>query len=417
VLPGHERQLAALRGWLASFLPDCAARHDVVAVASELAANAVRHTASGQGGWFAVGVSWHPQVVRVAVADGGGPGEPTVLDGPTGEHGRGLKVVAGQWVAALEDAAPSADWLDYARWTARTPFTEPGAIPALINALPSVPTWAPTRAAVEAAWDRLFSRAMAGSKRARQAAGPPGYRAVAAAACALAWADPDTRLESQLLAAVTAGPLPLPGWLRHPWQAASRAWLDAVALDADTAAANAALLATVEEFCAGAQVRNVSLLAGQATGQGWQFASPADWAAAEFEALCHEVASSWCQWLGDALASLQGHDDDDWLLLRVKGWPLTDDADRELAYLAAYPELARAPDPHCGQVCGRSHRSWVAVLHVPAFAAMHAVNYQGAHFDATPGPAVPADAKPSPGQLRALLAGSCHLADDAWRHP
>jgi hypothetical protein len=218
-------------------------------------------------------------------------------------------------------------------------------------------------------------------------------------------------------AAVTAGPLPLPGWLRHPWKAASRAWLDAVALDADTAAANAALLASVEEFCAGTPVRNVSLLAGQATGQGWQFASPADWAAAEFEALCHQIATSWCQWLGDALASLQGHDDDDWLLLRVEGSPLTDDADRELAYLAAYPELARAPDPDCGQVCGRSHRSWVAVLHVPAFAAMHAVNHHGAHFDATPGPAVPAGAQPSPGQIRALLAGSCHLTDDAWRHP
>jgi hypothetical protein len=173
----------------------------------------------------------------------------------------------------------------------------------------------------------------------------------------------------------------------------------------------------VEELYAAAQVRDVSLLAGQVAGPGWRFASPADWAAAEFEVLCRQAASSWCQRLSDALANLQGHDDDDWLLLRVEGWPLTDDADRELAYLAAYPELARAPDPDCGQVCGRSHQSWVAVLHVPVYAAMHAINYQGVHFDAIPGCAVPSGAKPSPRQIRALLSGSCHLADDTWRHP
>src|ERR1022692_3156278 len=95
VFPGEERQLGVLRRWLALLLPDCAARDDVTCVATELGTNAVRHTASGRGGWFAVEITWHRAVVRVAVADGGAPGGPQVIGDPDGEHGRGLLVVAG----------------------------------------------------------------------------------------------------------------------------------------------------------------------------------------------------------------------------------------------------------------------------------------------------------------------------------
>ena len=95
VFPGEARQLAVLRRWLELLLPECPARGDVAYVATELGANAVRHTASGDGGWFAVEVTMHRQAVRVAVADGGAPGEPRVLDDPMGEHGRGLLVVQG----------------------------------------------------------------------------------------------------------------------------------------------------------------------------------------------------------------------------------------------------------------------------------------------------------------------------------
>lgn len=93
VFPGHERQLGVMRRWLAALLPDCPARDNVTSVASELGANAVRHTASGQGGWFAVEITWHPSVVLVAVADCGAPDGPRVVDDPDGEHGRGLLVV------------------------------------------------------------------------------------------------------------------------------------------------------------------------------------------------------------------------------------------------------------------------------------------------------------------------------------
>ena len=95
VFPGEERQLGVLRRWLASLLPDCPARDDVACVASELGSNAVRHTASGREGWFAVEITFHRSVVRVAVADCGAPAGPRVIDDPAGEHGRGLLVVKG----------------------------------------------------------------------------------------------------------------------------------------------------------------------------------------------------------------------------------------------------------------------------------------------------------------------------------
>src|SRR5712692_5763965 len=95
VFPGEDRQLSVLRRWLQSLLPDCAARGDVASVATELSTNAIRHTASGRGGWFAVEITWHQLAVRVAVADGGSPGEPRVIDDPAGESGRGLLLVRG----------------------------------------------------------------------------------------------------------------------------------------------------------------------------------------------------------------------------------------------------------------------------------------------------------------------------------
>lgn len=93
VFPGEERQLSILRRWLASSLPECPARDDLILVADELASNAVRHTASGRGGSFTVELAWQEPVMRVAVSDNGGPGEPQVIDDPFAEHGRGLLLV------------------------------------------------------------------------------------------------------------------------------------------------------------------------------------------------------------------------------------------------------------------------------------------------------------------------------------
>jgi hypothetical protein len=93
--PGEDCQLGRLRRWLESFLPQCPARDDVACVATELGTNAVRHTASGRGGWFSVEITWLGAALRVAVADGGAVSGPRVIDDPAAEHGRGLLVVQG----------------------------------------------------------------------------------------------------------------------------------------------------------------------------------------------------------------------------------------------------------------------------------------------------------------------------------
>jgi len=85
-----------VRRWLSCLLPECPARDDVLSVAVELGSNALQHTRSGMpGGWFAVEVTWDQSVVQLAVADGGGPAEPRVIDDRDGERGRGLLLVRG----------------------------------------------------------------------------------------------------------------------------------------------------------------------------------------------------------------------------------------------------------------------------------------------------------------------------------
>lgn len=93
--PGDPQQLRVLREWLRGLLPDCPARDDVIVVAHELGANAVCHTASGQGGQFSVEVTMVGAVARIVVGDCGGPGKPRLIDDPDSENGRGLRVVQG----------------------------------------------------------------------------------------------------------------------------------------------------------------------------------------------------------------------------------------------------------------------------------------------------------------------------------
>jgi anti-sigma regulatory factor (Ser/Thr protein kinase) len=93
--PGESGQVSVLRRWLADLLPECDGRDMVVLVASDLGANAVRHTASGlPGGRFGVTVTWTADMVRIWVDDSGGPSVPAVIEAADGEGGRGLRLVA-----------------------------------------------------------------------------------------------------------------------------------------------------------------------------------------------------------------------------------------------------------------------------------------------------------------------------------
>lgn len=91
--PDENAQIGALRRWLEWLLPPCPGRDDLVSVAVELSTNAVRHTASGRGGQFAVEVIWSVRMTRVAVYDGGAPNGPRVIEDPLREDGRGLLMV------------------------------------------------------------------------------------------------------------------------------------------------------------------------------------------------------------------------------------------------------------------------------------------------------------------------------------
>ncbi|GAA4907740.1 ATP-binding protein [Streptomonospora salina] len=71
-------------------------RDDVVLAASELATNAIHHSASGlPGGVFAVRLQMSDVAVRIEVEDQGGPGTPQTRPGHHwSEGGRGLVLVA-----------------------------------------------------------------------------------------------------------------------------------------------------------------------------------------------------------------------------------------------------------------------------------------------------------------------------------
>jgi anti-sigma regulatory factor (Ser/Thr protein kinase) len=131
VFPGEDRQLGVLRRWLASLLPECPARDDVISVATELATNALRHTTSGRSGLFAVEITRYESTVRVAVADGGSPAEPLLIEDPAAEHGRGLLLVLGLSVrtGVTGDHRGRLVWADIAWDGPNTPARAPSQDP------------------------------------------------------------------------------------------------------------------------------------------------------------------------------------------------------------------------------------------------------------------------------------------------
>jgi len=97
IFPGTPDQVAHVRRYLRSQLAGHPALDDAMLTASELASNAIRHTASGhQGGMFAVHLTLaSPHHIAVMVTDQGGPNQPRISHPGTGQDsGRGLEVVA-----------------------------------------------------------------------------------------------------------------------------------------------------------------------------------------------------------------------------------------------------------------------------------------------------------------------------------
>ncbi|HVB44700.1 MAG TPA: ATP-binding protein [Streptosporangiaceae bacterium] len=96
VFEGTSDQVRAVRQFIRTALPAHPALDDAVLVASELAANAVGHTASGNpGGFFLVHVTVvSPQAIAVLVTDQGSGQDPRPQDvSADDEAGRGLAIV------------------------------------------------------------------------------------------------------------------------------------------------------------------------------------------------------------------------------------------------------------------------------------------------------------------------------------
>src|SRR5260370_12069123 len=98
--PGEPPQVREVRAWMEGILPACGPLDDLLVIASELAANAVTHTRSGDpGGRFTVDVTWTPDFARVVAGDQGSdevPGSdasPPEEENAYAESGRGLWLV------------------------------------------------------------------------------------------------------------------------------------------------------------------------------------------------------------------------------------------------------------------------------------------------------------------------------------
>jgi hypothetical protein len=159
------------------------------------------------------------------------------LPGPAGVFyaAAGLIVAAADWVDALEQLASGMDWLDVARWTCRTPFGPPDPMPDLLAQLVGVRGWARHRVSAHRVWKSMQDRAEAALETARQAAGPPGLRVLAARARDLVAQDPETLAEMSAIQAIAGGGATFRDFSRPDLsRLALDAWLTAVAADGDT---------------------------------------------------------------------------------------------------------------------------------------------------------------------------------------
>ncbi|MEV5410127.1 ATP-binding protein [Thermopolyspora sp. NPDC052614] len=99
VFPGTARHVADARRLARVFLNDTSRADDAAWITGELAANAARHTRSGEdGGTYVLELCRVGELARIVVCDLGGGGRPVFTRPPAGlnltEHGYGLPAVA-----------------------------------------------------------------------------------------------------------------------------------------------------------------------------------------------------------------------------------------------------------------------------------------------------------------------------------
>ena len=94
IFDGSPEEIRNVRAFVGQLVDGCPAADDVILLSSELATNAVLHSASGADGTFSVSVLIESGWVRVEVHDLGSDTAPTVRRSrQPGESGAGLSVV------------------------------------------------------------------------------------------------------------------------------------------------------------------------------------------------------------------------------------------------------------------------------------------------------------------------------------
>ncbi|MFI7296912.1 hypothetical protein [Streptomyces sp. NPDC050121] len=159
------------------------------------------------------------------------------------------------------------------------------------------------------------------------------------------------------------------------WAAVRRAWSGVRDQGGEATAARAAAMRAVEAAWGGVRVRDVTALPEPALVAGAGFASPAQWADAEFQHRWQQYVLDCCDRLEEALGAATGDGGDGRQLVRVSGWPLTRKQDAELAYLAQYEQHGPTV-PFGGRRNGYGiEPDHAVVLAVPRFAARHAAGH------------------------------------------
>lgn len=113
VLPAHRDQVQVARAFIATILSTCPAASDAVFCVSELATNAVLHSASrNPGGTFTVRASISGDYVRVEVEDNGGTWEE---HSQRDSRSHGLDIVRELAADCGRDGGPLTGWVAWAR--------------------------------------------------------------------------------------------------------------------------------------------------------------------------------------------------------------------------------------------------------------------------------------------------------------
>ncbi|ALM40633.1 ATP-binding protein [Streptomyces sp. FR-008] len=97
--PGFPEEVSRARRWTRDILRGSPLTEDAELIVSELSANAILHTASGQpSGTFHLALAVSPQVIALSVTDEGGAGTAPKVEhqdeDQEAEHGRGLGMIS-----------------------------------------------------------------------------------------------------------------------------------------------------------------------------------------------------------------------------------------------------------------------------------------------------------------------------------